>query len=188
VLAYVLACASAVPVLRPWEYFNEFVGGTKNGYKYFSDEGVDLGQRTKEIVDYYRKFLKPAGEMPTLIYESSDEELKGRDVEYLGRDMQRDLKQRPVQFSLDPCSCLRTLSGIGARFGRLLQRHDSGMYSFTRERFSRLGMRRRLSIFMESKNIMRISRTMPPQKRRFSNLRKWIPPPFLSTSSLGTCY
>jgi hypothetical protein len=75
VLAYVLACASAVPVLRPWEYFNEFVGGTKNGYKYFSDEGVDLGQRTKEIVDYYRKFLKPAGEMPTLIYESSDEEL-----------------------------------------------------------------------------------------------------------------
>ena len=93
VLAYVLACASAVPVLRPWEYFNEFVGGTKNGYKYFSDEGVDLGQRTKEIVDYYRKFLKPAGEMPTLIYESSDEELKGRDVEYLGRDMQRDLKR-----------------------------------------------------------------------------------------------
>jgi hypothetical protein len=93
VLAYALACASAVPVLRPWEYFNEFVGGTKNGYKYFSDEGVDLGQRTKEIVDYYRKFLKPAGEMPTLIYESSEEELKGRDVEYLGRDMQRDLKR-----------------------------------------------------------------------------------------------
>lgn len=93
VLAYVLACVSAVPVLRPWEYFNEFVGGTKNGYKYFSDEGVDLGQRTKEIIYYYRKFLKPAGETPTLIYETSDEELKGRDVEYLGRDMQRDLKR-----------------------------------------------------------------------------------------------
>jgi hypothetical protein len=93
VLAYVLACVSAIPVLRPWEYFNEFVGGTKNGYKYFSDEGVDLGQRTKEIIDYYRKFLKPAGETPTIIYETSDEELKGRDVEYLGRDMQRDLKR-----------------------------------------------------------------------------------------------
>jgi hypothetical protein len=93
VLAYVLACVSAVPVLRPWEYFNEFVGGTKNGYKYFSDEGVDLGQRTKEIIDYYRKFLKPAGETPTIIYETSDEELKGRGVEYLGRDMQRDLKR-----------------------------------------------------------------------------------------------
>jgi hypothetical protein len=92
-LAYVLACVSAVPVLRPWEYFNEFVGGTKNGYKYFSDEGVDIGQRTKEIIDYYRKFLKPAGETPTIIYETSDEELKRRDVEYLGRDMQRDLKR-----------------------------------------------------------------------------------------------
>jgi hypothetical protein len=93
VLAYVLACASAVPVLRPWEYFNEFVGGTKNGYKYFDDEGVDLGQRTKEIADYYRKFLKPVDEMPTIIYLTSEEELKGRDVEYLGRDMQRDLKR-----------------------------------------------------------------------------------------------
>ena len=93
VLAYVLACASAVPVLRPWEYFNEFVGGTKNGYKYFSDDGVDLGQRTKEIANYYRKFLKPAGEMPNIIYLTSEEELKGRDVEYLGRDMQRDLKR-----------------------------------------------------------------------------------------------
>jgi hypothetical protein len=92
-LAYVLACVSAVPVLRPWEYFNEFVGGTRNGYKYFSDEGVDLGQRTKEIADYYRKFLKPAGEMPNIIYFNSVEELKGRDVEYLGRDMQRDLKR-----------------------------------------------------------------------------------------------
>ena len=46
-------------------------------------------------------------------------------------------------------------------------------------------MRLPLSISMESKNIMRISRTMPPQKRRFSNPRRWIPPPFLSTSSLG---
>jgi tetratricopeptide (TPR) repeat protein len=92
-LAYVLACVSAVPVLPPWEYFNEFVGGTQNAYKYFSDEGVDLGQRTKEIADYYRKFLKPTGEIPNIIYLTSDEELKARDVEYLGRDMQRDLQR-----------------------------------------------------------------------------------------------
>jgi hypothetical protein len=93
VLAYVLACASALPVLRPWEYFNEFVGGTRNGYKYFNDEGVDLGQRTKEIADYYRKFLKPAGVMPSIIYFTSEQEMKARDVDYLGRDMQRDLKR-----------------------------------------------------------------------------------------------
>ena len=89
--AYVLAAASALPLMRPWEYFNEFVGGTKNAHNYFDDEGVDLAQRTKEIADYYRKFLKSPGEMPHIIYISSDEELRGRDVEYLGRDMQRDL-------------------------------------------------------------------------------------------------
>jgi hypothetical protein len=89
--AYVLACASAIPLLRPWEYFNEFVGGSKNAYKYFDDEGVDLGQRTREIVEYYRRFLEPSGEMAHIIYVASDEELKARDVEYLGRDMERDL-------------------------------------------------------------------------------------------------
>jgi hypothetical protein len=68
VLAYVLAGASALPAFRPWEYFNEFVGGPQNAYKYFDDEGVDLGQRSKELVAYYRRFLKPAGEMAYVIY------------------------------------------------------------------------------------------------------------------------
>jgi hypothetical protein len=89
--AYLLACASALPVLRPWEYFNQFAGGTENAFKYFDNEGVDLGQRSKEIVAYYRQFLKPAGEMVYVIYWTSDEELKGRGVEFLGRDLQRDL-------------------------------------------------------------------------------------------------
>jgi hypothetical protein len=88
---YFFAGASAEPLLRPWEFFNEFVGGTRNAHNYFDDEGVDLGQRTKEIVEYYRKFVKPSGERPNIIYISSDEELKGRDMEYLGRDMERDL-------------------------------------------------------------------------------------------------
>jgi tetratricopeptide (TPR) repeat protein len=90
VLAYVLAGASALPAFRPWEYFNEFVGGPQNAYKYFDDEGVDLGQRSKELVAYYRRFLKPAGEMAYVIYGTTDEELKARDVEFLGRDLQRD--------------------------------------------------------------------------------------------------
>jgi hypothetical protein len=91
--AYVLACVSALPVLRPWEYFNEFVGGSKNAYKYFDDEGVDLGQRTEEIVEYYRRFVKGSGENVYIIYQAADEELKRRNVQYLGRDMGRDLPQ-----------------------------------------------------------------------------------------------
>jgi len=88
-IAYALAIVSAAPVMRPWEYFNELVG-TRNAYKYFSDEGVDLGQRTKEITSYYRRVLKPAGQMGDILYFSSDEELKGRNVEFLGRDRKRD--------------------------------------------------------------------------------------------------
>jgi len=88
-IGYLLAIVSAVPVMRPWEYFNEIVG-TRNGYKYFSDEGVDLGQRTKELAAYYRKVLKPTGQMGDILYDSSEEELKGREVEYLGRDRKRD--------------------------------------------------------------------------------------------------
>lgn len=91
-LAYVLAAVSAVPVLRPWEYFNEIVGGTRNAYKYFDDEGVDLGQRTKELTAYYRQFVKPGHGIPEVVYGSSEEELKGRDVEFLGRDKRRDLE------------------------------------------------------------------------------------------------
>ena len=88
-IAYVLAIVSAVPVMRPWEYFNELVG-TRNAYKYFSDEGVDLDQRTKEMVAYYRRVLKPTGQTCDVLYFTSEEELKARDMQYLGRDEERD--------------------------------------------------------------------------------------------------
>jgi hypothetical protein len=88
---YFFAGASALPLLRPWEYFNEFVGGTRNAHNYFDDEGVGIGQRTKEMVEYYRKFVKPSAEMPYVICNSSDQELRGRFMEYLGSDLERDL-------------------------------------------------------------------------------------------------
>ena len=99
-LAFALAAASAVPVMRPWEYFNEFVGGSRNAYKYFDDEGVDLGQRTKELAAYYNRFLKPAGELADVVYWSNEEELKGRNIDFLGRDKKRDLPRisQPQRF------------------------------------------------------------------------------------------
>ena len=132
VLAYLFAGISALPVLRPWEYFNEFVG-TKNAYKYFSDEGVDLVQRTKELAAYYDRNLKPKGQMAEIFYAASDEELKGRNVEYVGRDMDRDLERlgRPEKsgtiFAGDwaflptaywDCPMLRAATPV-ARFGNL---------------------------------------------------------------------
>lgn len=133
VLAYVLAAASTVPVMRPREYFNELVGGTHNAYRYFDDEGVDLGQRTKELAAYYRRFVKPGGEIPAVIYWSSEEELKGREVEYLGRDKERDMERLsqpdrsgailasplpPVQGPFWKLTALRETQPV-ARFGNL---------------------------------------------------------------------
>ena len=81
-LAYLAACISSVPVMRPWEYFNEIVGGARNGPNYFGDEGVDLGQRTKELIAYYRQNLQPKGELADSLYHSSTDELKAYGVDF----------------------------------------------------------------------------------------------------------
>jgi tetratricopeptide (TPR) repeat protein len=77
-VALLAAAASALPVARPWEYFNEIIGGAKNGFLYFNDEGVDLGQRGKELAAYYHRVLEPAGEKPLLAYLINQHERKAR--------------------------------------------------------------------------------------------------------------
>ena len=89
--ALVAAAVSALPVMRPWEYFNEIIGGAKNGYLYFSDEGVDLGQRAKELAEYYHRVVEPSGEVPFIFYGPVDEpELRALGLDWLGRDERRD--------------------------------------------------------------------------------------------------
>jgi len=66
-----LSCLPALAVERPWEYHNILGGGTSHAYRYFRNDGVDLGQRDKEIADYCRRKLEPIGEVPYLIYYPS---------------------------------------------------------------------------------------------------------------------
>jgi hypothetical protein len=89
-VAAVAAAASAVPVLRPWEYYNEIVG-MENAWRYFGDEGADSGQRTKEIAAYYHQHLEPKGELPYLDYSDSFAEEDRRGI----RTMQRLCKDHP---------------------------------------------------------------------------------------------
>jgi len=89
-LAFLAAAASALPVLRPWEYFNEAVGGPSNGYRYFDDEGVDLSQRTKEMARYYREVVRPAGEIPYIDYFTTFIAMRGRGLDCVGCDPKRD--------------------------------------------------------------------------------------------------
>jgi hypothetical protein len=90
--ALAVAAASALPVLRPWEDYNEIIGGTKNGYLYFSDEDIDVGQRGKELATYYHQILEPTAEVPLYAYGNgtNESELNARHVDWLGRDPQRD--------------------------------------------------------------------------------------------------
>jgi hypothetical protein len=89
-LLIVAAIASGVPQMRPWEYFNEFAGGTENGHLYFNDEGVDLSQRIAEVANYYHQELEPAGEIPYLYYFSNAADRKARGMDWVGKDMKRD--------------------------------------------------------------------------------------------------
>jgi tetratricopeptide (TPR) repeat protein len=70
-LAAIVAMASALPVLRPWEYYNELVGGADNAWHHLSDESTESGQRTKELVAYYHQYLEPKGEIPYVEYPES---------------------------------------------------------------------------------------------------------------------
>lgn len=89
-VALLAACASALPQMRPWEYFNEVAGGHTNAYKYFVDESVDLGQRTKELAAYARQELQPQGERPECTYWDSTTEFKARGVDCFGSEPKRD--------------------------------------------------------------------------------------------------
>ena len=89
-VALVAALASAIPVLRPWEYYNETVGGSERAYLYFSDEGIDLEQRVKELVKYYNENLKPAGEIPFLLYPVHQAERESRKLDWVAKNPERD--------------------------------------------------------------------------------------------------
>jgi tetratricopeptide (TPR) repeat protein len=64
--AFVGAAVSALPVMRPWEYYNELVGGPANAWRWFGDEGVDMEQRSRETIRLYQE-LEAAGKRPYVI-------------------------------------------------------------------------------------------------------------------------
>jgi tetratricopeptide (TPR) repeat protein len=144
ILALAAAAASALPALRPWEYFNEIIG-TKSAYLYFNDEGVDLGQRGYEIAAYYHRVVQPAGEIPDIGYEMNTPEMKALRLDWIGQDKNRDESREKIAgFSgyvlvdakfLPPLpfwdnACLRAAVPV-ARFGNLMVYHGTfSAYNF----------------------------------------------------------
>jgi len=106
-LAVLAACASALPQMRPWGYYNELAGGPTNAYKYFLDESLDLGQRTKEFAAYAQRELIAKGERPDCWYFDAETELKARGVDCFGSDPTndeplRELPERTGTIFADP--------------------------------------------------------------------------------------
>lgn len=81
-LALLGALASALPALRPWEYYNELAGGTTGAWRHFSDDGIEEGQRIKELAAYYHRELEPRGILPYIEYwfYFNDEEFQRRGI------------------------------------------------------------------------------------------------------------
>jgi len=89
-LLLVGAMVSALPQMRPWEYFNETAGGSEKAYLYFNDEGVDLSQRVGEMANFYHANLEPNGEVPFISYFSSAADRKVRGMDWVGHNRERD--------------------------------------------------------------------------------------------------
>lgn len=83
-LSLALAALSALPVLRPWEYFNELAGGPAEAWRLFNDEGVDLGQRKLELASYYREHPEANEPVPLVSYPVSKAEMQRRGLHWLG--------------------------------------------------------------------------------------------------------
>jgi hypothetical protein len=80
----------AVPVMRPWEYFNEIAGGTANAHKYFDGEGIDLYQRGNELRRYYHEVLKPRDVLPYVFYLIPDIDDPSKTFDRVRRSGERD--------------------------------------------------------------------------------------------------
>ncbi len=62
-VAALFAVAAAMTLREPrlWEYHNELVGGSQGAYRYFDNEGLDLGQRFGEIRAFHDRVIAPTG-------------------------------------------------------------------------------------------------------------------------------
>jgi len=94
-LALASALLSAIPVIRPWEYYNELIGGSSNAYRYFLDEGLDglATMRGLELVSYYHEQLEPRGIVPYILQGMPYQERRRRRIHWVGEDPARDRAQ-----------------------------------------------------------------------------------------------
>jgi tetratricopeptide (TPR) repeat protein len=87
VAAGLLAAAVTTTMREPrlWEYHNELVGGSANAYRYFGNEGLDLGQRFAEIRAFHDRHIAPGGQPLYSDYWMGEEQVRAAGLAYRRR-------------------------------------------------------------------------------------------------------
>lgn len=84
IACWLLALFTTIREPRLWEYSNQLVGGSAGAYRFFMNEGQDLGQRYREFKFLYDTVIKPSGKP---VYSGSywafiEEQAKADRIEY----------------------------------------------------------------------------------------------------------
>jgi hypothetical protein len=181
------AAVSALPVLRPWEYYNELVGGPQNAYLYFADEGIDLGQRTGELVSYYNRELRPRGVVPFLSYPLSREQRQRLGIKAVSW-LQGSPEETPNQVSGTVVVSANTLSPAPhfdltdvrkarpvARFGNL----------FIFQGTFRMPWRRSMAFYMQGMKTLYFENAPRKAEPLFAEAARLYPPHIAAAVELG---
>jgi len=80
VIAVAWIAIAVLPQRRIWEYHNGIAGGSEGAWEQFSNEGVDLGQRSGELIAFYKSHIAPAE--PLLDYWVLVENAKAAGLKY----------------------------------------------------------------------------------------------------------
>ena len=79
---YLAAVAMTVREPRLWEYHNELVRGTGNAYRYFGNEGLDLGQRFGEVRAFHDRVIAPSGESLYVNYWMGEQQIRAAHMKF----------------------------------------------------------------------------------------------------------
>ena len=84
VTAGLLAAAVTTTLHEPrlWEYHNELAGGSEGAYRYFGNEGLDLGQRFAEIRAFHDRHIAPGGQLLYSDYWMGEEQVLAAGLAY----------------------------------------------------------------------------------------------------------
>lgn len=79
-IAFLAALVPSITAPHPWEYANLMAGGTSHAYRLFNDEGVDIGQRSSDLIRLCRERLRATGETPYIDYPLSTAEARAAGI------------------------------------------------------------------------------------------------------------